>query len=47
MVWFRTVEATPLTTQSPIQIAPTNREFRYSDEMASINVPADSTTTAP
>ena len=47
MVWFSTVEATPLTTQSPIHIAPTYREFRDSDEIASISVPAESTTIAP
>ena len=47
MARFETVEATPLTTQNPIQTAPTNRELRDRDETASISVPADSTTTAP
>ena len=47
MVWSSTPEATPLTTQSPTHIAPTYREFRDSDEIASISVPAETTTIAP
>ena len=47
MVCSSTPEATSLTTQMPTHIAPTYREFRDSDEIASISVPAETTMTAP
>ena len=47
VVALKTNDVKLLIIHKPIQAAPTSRALRESDEIASINVPADSTTINP